>query len=188
MVDFRDVLLGEHTIGVDPDCFFRDACAPKSIKIEVKETITHEKYQSPHGGYDIALIRLKKPVPLYHENGMKSLIEPVCLPWSRKDSTRIIENSSNCLVTGWGRTYNASIEAENEAVSSTSLRVAKVPIVRNCFEIWNEKLIFGLGGDKSSYICAGDKTGNQPTIYEHYYLKYLLQYLYIKLKNDLRLQ
>ena len=155
-------MLGEHTIGVDPDRFSGGSCAGKSITIEVNETITHEKYNSfrgPHGGYDIALIRLKKQVPLFHESGMKYLIEPVCLPWLNDDSSRKINNSSEALVTGWGATKPPTIEAENNAVGSTKLRVATLPIVNNCFEIWNEKITWpGLGGDKLNYICAGGNT------------------------------
>ena len=159
MIYFREVLLGEHTVGKNPDCFKGGSCAPKSIKVEVDQIIIHEKYDSVHGGFDIALIRLKEPVPLFHEDGTKSLIEPVCLPWSKDDSVRKIKDSSKALVTGWGATYNETIEAENEDVCSTKLRVASVPIVNKCFDIWNEKLKFsgGLGGDQSNYICAGGK-------------------------------
>ena len=43
-ISSREVSLGEHTVGVDPDCFSREFCAPRVIKIEVDKVIIHEKY------------------------------------------------------------------------------------------------------------------------------------------------
>ena len=33
--------------------------------------------------YDIALLRLDEPVPLFEENPKKSFANPVCLPWNK---------------------------------------------------------------------------------------------------------
>ena len=153
----REVTLGEHTVGVDPDCFSREFCAPRVIKIEVDKVIIHEKYDRfKITDYDIALIRLKKPVPLFHENPKKSFVEPVCLP----KKVRQIEDGSDTRVTGWGFTLDSNINYENTIVPSTKLRVADVPIMNKakCVEVWADKKGLRIE-DPSRLICAGNEDG-----------------------------
>ena len=61
---FREVVLGEHTVGTDPDC---GAC-PKVIKRKVEKVILHEDWNPITIENDIALLRLDESVPLFDED------------------------------------------------------------------------------------------------------------------------
>ncbi len=77
-------MLGEHTLGTDPDCANeQENCAPKIIKRRVAKHIIHEEWNAANVENDIALLRLDQPVPLYDDNSKVSYIKPICLPWSK---------------------------------------------------------------------------------------------------------
>jgi hypothetical protein len=68
---FSEVVLGEHVVGRDPDCNGggeKRKCAPKKLTRQVAKFKTHEKFTITGRGYDIALLRLEKEVPLFSEN------------------------------------------------------------------------------------------------------------------------
>ena len=95
---FREIVFGEHQFGSDPDCINKNGgkCAAKKItqKITEDQITIHEDYLfygTTNGFYnlnDIAIIRLKEPVPLNSEDPLKSPVIPICLPWSRNNSAQ----------------------------------------------------------------------------------------------------
>ena len=106
LFNFREVVLGEHTLGTDPDCEETDTgvsfCAPKIIKRKVAKSILHEDWNPKTIENDIALLRLDQPVPLYSDDPKLSNVLPVCLPWNEFDPGRDIESwaEETAIVTG----------------------------------------------------------------------------------------
>ena len=105
LFNFREVVLGEHTLGTDPDCEESDGlsfCAPKIIKRKVAKSILHEDWNPKTIENDIALLRLDQPVPLYSDDPKLSNVIPVCLPWNEFDPGRDIESWAEepAIVTG----------------------------------------------------------------------------------------
>ena len=77
-----EIVLGETIVGKEQDC---EGC-PSIIrrKISKENIIVHEDYDKKNAyANDIALIRIDEAVPLNQENYNTSLIDPVCLPWSK---------------------------------------------------------------------------------------------------------
>ena len=98
----REIILGEHDVGKDPDC---DNCPKKiSRKIGQKNCIVHEDFiNSPEVTAetyrnDIALIRLDEPVLLYSEDPKSSGLIPVCLPWSNDNPSRFLEDGDTVII------------------------------------------------------------------------------------------
>ena len=60
---FREVVLGDHTLGEDPERFGGSQFFKISRKI--KKIVKHENYTSETMENDIALIRMEEPVPIY---------------------------------------------------------------------------------------------------------------------------
>ena len=77
-------MLGEHTLGTDPDCEDGQTTCnyPKIIKRKVTKQIIHEDWNAANVENDIALLRLDTPVPLFDEGG--AAVSPVCLPWKNQ--------------------------------------------------------------------------------------------------------
>ena len=100
--DCSQVVLGEHTVGTDPDCARKKGpggggnCFPNVITRNVEKIIIHEDYKTEDGSpvNDIALIRLDEPVLLYSEDPTLSEASPICLPWDSEDPGRVIKARS----------------------------------------------------------------------------------------------
>ena len=60
--------------------------------IPIDQIFKHPKHNPPNIDYDVALIKLKKPIKFNND------VRPVCLP--RKD----FPLGTKCYVTGWGHT------------------------------------------------------------------------------------
>ena len=162
MLNFREIVLGDHVVGEDPDCN-RFGCLPKVFKRQVKSYKIHENYQpgSVDSPYDLALIRLDRLVPVYEpENNSKSGVVPVCIPWRQNDPGRRLTTRADLLVTGWGRvTNNPRINSNNYrrfGAGSRVLKKLKVPAIsrRKCSEI---EIFKNLNTDLQ--ICAGGVEG-----------------------------
>jgi len=80
--------------------------------IPIDQIIIHPKYNPPVTGpdYDVALIKLKKPITFNND------VRPVCLP------TKDFPPGTNCYVTGWGDTREQGNIAQ-------ILQQAQVPLV-----------------------------------------------------------
>ncbi len=61
--NFSTVVLGEHVVGVNPDCLDNGKCFPPAQTIEVESVTLHENWNRKKFtlGNDIALVRLKNP-------------------------------------------------------------------------------------------------------------------------------
>ena len=61
------MILGEHTVGGDPDCSEQGTCRPSNQTIDIEEIITHENFDERRltSGHDIALLRLAKAARLH---------------------------------------------------------------------------------------------------------------------------
>ena len=106
---YREVVLGEHVVGKDPDCNRKgDLCNPSVIRRNLdqqRDIIVHAGYdKKANYKHDIALIRINDPVPLFQENPQISAANPICLPWSEDNFAHYIANGDNATVAGWGRT------------------------------------------------------------------------------------
>ena len=84
---FSEVVLGEHTLGTDPDCQDGETNCdyPKIIKRKVTKQIIHEEWNAANVENDIALLRLDAPVPLYDDQD-GAAVSPVCLPWKNQEN------------------------------------------------------------------------------------------------------
>ena len=94
---FRKIILGEHTLGTDPDCMSVRGrimgCTNPIINRKAAEIILHPNYNvsvqiSPH---DIALIRVDEIIPFYAEENSNSSVLPICLPWNSEDPGRKLQ-------------------------------------------------------------------------------------------------
>ena len=121
----REIILGDHKVGENPDCEavglrgHKLHCVAPTIKKNIAKSIIHEKYSSDQktSPYDVALIRLDEPVPLYTEDPRLSSILPICLPWSLDNLARNLTDGDPTLVTGWGRITNNFIKANRQKYS-----------------------------------------------------------------------
>ena len=86
-----------------------DSDAAKRTVIGIEEITLHEGYSKTllggTGPNDIALIRVKEPIPFYNaRNRKESNVKPICLPWSINDPGREIhDGTKNLTVLGWGK-------------------------------------------------------------------------------------
>ena len=62
-VNFREVVLGEHTVGTDPDC---PKCENK-ITRGIDKIFIHEDFNGIDSKNDIAIIKLDDSVPLFKD-------------------------------------------------------------------------------------------------------------------------
>ena len=86
MYDFRQIVLGDYKIGANPDCERKNRETKRSggscfkkVTRSASKVIIHESYDSNStlATNDIALIRLKKPVPLFDDaNGTSTYGDP----------------------------------------------------------------------------------------------------------------
>ncbi|XP_074848987.1 coagulation factor XI-like isoform X1 [Carettochelys insculpta] len=106
----------------------------------VQEIIIHSQYVAADTGYDIALMKLDKPM------NFTDLQWPICLPSKEKSNTMY----TNCWVTGWG------YRKEQDEVQDTLQKVT-VPLVSNeeCQARYQQDRI----NDKM--LCAGYREGGK---------------------------
>ena len=154
---WRQVVLGEYDIRNDPDCKV-NKCAAKRIIRGIAKVIPYESYKGNGNAQeknDIALIRLNESVPLFQDGSEISSAQPICLPWSE---ILELEDDTNVMVTGWGRTTNDATESQNifltHKVSSPTLQKLKIPIAN---EKCSEEDFFTI--DEKIQLCAGGKDG-----------------------------
>lgn len=102
------------------------------------QVCTHPKYDDRTMDYDIALLRLDKPV------SYSDAMRPICLP----SSTENFPSGTQCVVTGWGK-------IRDSGPVSDKLRVASVPIIDHskCRQMY--------GGNRITerMTCAGYERG-----------------------------
>ena len=158
---FRVVILGEHDLLKNPEF---SSVAKRAI-IEIEDIIVHEDYSKILNGgaspNDIALIRVKDPIPFYNaRNRKESNVKPICLPWNVNDPGRRIYDGNILKVLGWGNVSNnkfaAIMNRRRLGISGPGiLQQVDVPYVSNrkCKES-HENYDF-----KSSQICAGGEEG-----------------------------
>ena len=124
---FREVELGEHKVGINPDCSDQGFCAPEKITRCItnpeKQIIVHEGFNKRTGANDIALIRLNEPVPLFTEDPLHSSAEPVCLPWHQQEE-RGFDTQGRCArpaCQGMGRSQCAREVPDSQGPRPVSL-------------------------------------------------------------------
>ena len=94
---FRKIILGEHTLGTDPDCMSVGGrivgCTDPIINRKAAQVFLHPNYNISVkiGPHDIALIRVDEIIPLYGEENSKSSVLPICLPWNSEDPGRKLQ-------------------------------------------------------------------------------------------------
>uniref|UniRef100_A0AAV2K2N7 Uncharacterized protein n=1 Tax=Knipowitschia caucasica TaxID=637954 RepID=A0AAV2K2N7_KNICA len=105
-----------------------------SQALEVERIVYHARYRG-RLDYDIALIKLRNPLPF---NG---LVQPICLP----NHGELYEAGTLCWISGWGAT-------ENGGESSVMLRSAMVPLIstKDC----TQKDVYP-GMITAGMVCAG---------------------------------
>ena len=110
--NFSVVIFGEHDLRQDPE---RPHFAKRTI-IGIEEIKLHEDYSKTFlagaGPNDIALIRVKEPIPFFNlSNPKESNTMPICLPWSINDPGREIYDGNRLKVLGWGRITNSEVRS-----------------------------------------------------------------------------
>ena len=144
-----------------------DSDAAKRTVIGIEEIKLHEGYNkkilngaSPN---DIALIRVKEPIPFFNiRNAKLSNVVPICLPWSINDPGREIHDGTQKLkVLGWGQVTNNRIEAAINFIRNRAgvgiLQQLDIPVIskRKCKEYDAFKNYTLL----STQLCAGGLDG-----------------------------
>jgi len=159
--NLREVVLGEHTVGTDPDC---PKCA-KKITRGIDKIFIHEDFNGIDSKNDIALIKLTNSVPLFSDYQAKSSVTPICLPWNEDNFARSLNDNARAVVSGWGKTFDYSRELtikilETFNLFSKKLRKLKVNIANNkCTELGivvDPTMQLCAGGYKGEGICEGD--------------------------------
>ncbi|KAM6934114.1 transmembrane protease serine 3 [Xenentodon cancila] len=107
----------------------------RAQSLAVKTIIYHARYRPKGLDYDIALMKLDRPLSF---NGY---VEPICLPNHGEDFTE----GTLCWISGWGAT-------EEEGETSVVLRSAMVPLIST--KTCNQPEVYK-GLISSWMICAG---------------------------------
>ena len=144
-----------------------DSGAAKRTVIGIEEIRLHEGYSKTllggTGPNDIALIRVKEPIPFFNIRNVKlSNIKPICLPWSINDPGREIHDGTQKLkVLGWGKVTNNRIEAAINFIRNRAgvgiLQQLDIPAIseRKCKE-YDAFKNYTLS---STQLCAGGLDG-----------------------------
>ncbi|XP_026522771.1 plasma kallikrein-like [Notechis scutatus] len=121
----------------------------ETTSFKIQKMIVHPRYEFSEAGYDIALLKLDRPL------NFSALQQPVCLPSQEEINMEYTE----CWVTGWGYTK------ERGSIEDT-LQKVKIPIIPNAecqsqyphHRITDKMLCAGYsGGGKDA--CQGDSGG-----------------------------
>ena len=150
-----------------------DSGAAKRTVIGIEEIRLHEGYSKTliggTGPNDIALIRVKEPIPFFDiRNAKLSNVVPICLPWSINDPGREIHDGNSLKVLGWGRvTNNRSLAIQNfkrlQAGTGVLQQLDVLAISKRKCKEYDAFESYDL---KSTQLCAGGKDGkNIYTIY-----------------------
>ena len=80
-----EVVLGDHDLNTDPDCYKNSTCwkPAQRFRIKQKDITVHDNWDPNtvvNEGNDIALIRLPQAAYTYYELCQASVV-PICLPW-----------------------------------------------------------------------------------------------------------
>ncbi|XP_033232030.1 uncharacterized protein LOC117183008 [Belonocnema kinseyi] len=112
--------------------------------IEVAKSIVHERYAGGVNPYDIALIKLKKPLTLNER------VNTINLPKANA------EHNGTVILSGWGSTSNV-----NNAIMPDILQTAELPVVdlKTCRNAIEE--LTGPSPLEDTNICTGPLTGGQ---------------------------
>ncbi|XP_077158273.1 plasma kallikrein [Paroedura picta] len=118
---------------------------------KVQEIIVHPEYVISEEGYDIALMKLDRPMHF------SDLQQPLCLPASEdtEENTRY----TNCWVTGWGYTQErGEMEDVLQKVNIPLITSAECQLQYRDFRIHNKMVCAGYReGGKDA--CKGDSGG-----------------------------
>uniref|UniRef100_W5LWA6 Peptidase S1 domain-containing protein n=1 Tax=Lepisosteus oculatus TaxID=7918 RepID=W5LWA6_LEPOC len=99
-----------------------DLPSSHQVNRNIADVVIHSKYTITRKGYDIALVKLDRPVPLSRFIQTVPLAEPSDLFTSRSD----------CWVTGWGRVQqNICLSLSNHSAGQYSLSPITVQSVWN---------------------------------------------------------
>ena len=117
---------------------------------EITKVTAHEKYDSSHHKYDLALLKLKNPINWSSNPDIK----PICLPTPEMDNLDLVGKPS--IVAGWGTTRS------DGGRPSDVLLYAEVPVVSNseCKSAYSTLLSYD-DQINPTHICAGYKQGGR---------------------------
>ncbi|XP_028931939.1 transmembrane protease serine 13 [Ornithorhynchus anatinus] len=108
----------------------------------VSQIIINSNYSDEHDDYDIALMRLTKPLPL------SAQVHPACLPMHGQTLSR----NETCWITGFGKTK------ETDEKTSPYLREVQVGLI--AFHQCNDYSVYD-GYLTPRMMCAGDLRGGR---------------------------
>ncbi|XP_015280486.1 PREDICTED: plasma kallikrein [Gekko japonicus] len=118
---------------------------------KVQEIIVHPEYEVSEEGYDIALMKLDRPM------NFSDLQQPLCLPTN--EDTKENTGYTNCWVTGWGyTTERGQIQDVLQKVNIPLIANAECQLRYRDFRIHNKMVCAGYSeGGKDA--CKGDSGG-----------------------------
>uniref|UniRef100_A0A2C9JRC5 Serine protease 12 n=1 Tax=Biomphalaria glabrata TaxID=6526 RepID=A0A2C9JRC5_BIOGL len=159
------VIISEHWLLSAAHCFAKERKSSFQVTVgdhnkkekdqgeqvfSVEQLLIHGQYIEGIKDYDIALIKIK-PV-----NGQgihfNDYVQPACLP----DVDTRYDKNENCMISGWGRAFQAKIYPD-------ILKSAKVPIIdqKECYKLYNNHYTERSYTDRM--ICAGYREGGIDT-------------------------
>jgi len=155
-LQIRQVVVGEHTLGRDPDC--DRGCAPNQVfEVGPDDVTVHPDWVSTNAvvnGNDIALVRLPEPVTTILENVTVRVL-PACVKWNPD----ITVPHAQHIVMGWGRTNNNKADTGNSStVGAFSSILQKLEVTgyvltgSTCSEQYKR-----LGTISGRQFCAGGR-------------------------------
>ncbi|XP_069044747.1 serine protease 27-like [Lepisosteus oculatus] len=124
-----------------------DLPSSHQVNRNMADLVIHSKYTITRKGYDIALVKLDRPVPLSRFIQTVPLAEPSDLFTSRSD----------CWVTGWGR-----VQQNSKLPFPHTLQRVKIPIhdPESCKNVYpNMKTSMICCGGQYKSTCKGDSGG-----------------------------
>ncbi|KAL0808827.1 hypothetical protein ABMA28_012504 [Loxostege sticticalis] len=116
-----------------------------ALVMKVLSVVTHPKYVQTRSYYDVALVKMVKPVTF------SQVVKPACLGVPPGVGEPII-------ATGWGKT-------EFGGTQSLELRSVSIPIwdLDECGRVLGTSRKLPNGPSRDSQICAGEKSGGKDT-------------------------
>jgi len=163
--ELMEVVVGDWKMSSDPDCLDNGECFAKTQKRKPTSIKSHEKYDGDvTKGFDIAIIKLDRPIDLFDGSPQVSAASPICLPWLESDHGRNLAQDADLTVAGWGKTKFGS--------SSDILQKVDVPYqeaevctdeFREFRTRFNGDLQMCAGGVPGKDSCNGDSGGGLVT-------------------------
>ncbi|KAJ9596104.1 hypothetical protein L9F63_012688 [Diploptera punctata] len=154
------VRLGEHNLDTDMDC--NEYCTDPVEDHQIEKSIPHQLFDAHKLKNDIALVRLKKKVPIFTD-----FIKPICLPFDLKVTDK---EGKKYEIAGWGKTdfydsKGSSVLQFANQVYTTPLEECNPLQAEHVQPLTDTQLC--AGGTLGEDACKGDSGGPLMSVEQH---------------------